>query len=201
MACRRGGCPRFDAPKLEWFLGTLRSGKTETGGQALLSRAFLHYYQASHENDIDRKHEQMFLANCYAILHEHIRLEPYIRAAIPALFRRMITARMLRFYIGGNALRVHHDVPAEQSCGFPETLRELDNPELIAFLEEMEAWDRSPNALEASGANDWSDLKDRMNFIVDLFRSRHLSPAVFARPFTEKQEAELLAGVRPGGPL
>src|SRR5205807_2771106 len=131
-----------------------------------LSRAFLHYYQASFELDLDKKHEQMFLANCYAILHEHIRLEPYIRAAIPPLFRRLITARMLRFYIGGDALHVHNDVPPEQTQLFPETLRELENSELIAFLQGMEAWDRTPNALESSGATDWSSLEDRMNFIV-----------------------------------
>jgi hypothetical protein len=195
------GRPQVEADDFERFLSGLRPGKTEAGGQALLARAYLHYYQASYEKDIDRKHEQMFLANCYAILHEHIRLEPYIRAAIPPVFRRLITARMLRFYIGGDALHVHDDVPPERDQVFPETLRELENSELIAFLQGMEAWDRTPNALESSRANDWSNLKDRMNFIVDLFRSRHLSPAVFARPFTDRQEAELMAGRVPKGPL
>lgn len=52
-----------------------------------------------------------------------------------------------------------------------------------------------------SGATDWSSLKDRMNFIVDLFRSRHLSPAVFARPFSLTQESEVMAGRVPEGPL
>jgi hypothetical protein len=194
-------CPQFDIEKIDCFVETLRPGKTESDGQALLARAFLHYYQASFERDIDRKHEQMFLANCYAILHEHIRLEPYIRAAIPLPFRRLITAYMLRFYIGANAFHVRDDVPAERNGIFPETLRELDNAELIAFLHGMEGWDRTPNALESSGATDWSDVKDRMNFIVDLFRSRHLSPSVFARPFTKKQEAELMSGRIPEGPL
>lgn len=191
----------FESDQIEQFIESLRPGKTELGGQSLLGRAFLYYYQASYETDLDRKHEQMFLANCYAILHEHIRLEPYIRAAIPPLFRRSITARVLRFYLGGESLEVHDDVPAAQTQVFPETLRELDNAELIAFLQGMEAWDRTPNTVEASGATDWSDLRDRMNFIVDLFRTRHLSPAVFARPFTEEQEAELLAGRMPEGRL
>ena len=62
----------------------------ESGGQALLTRAFLHYYQASYEQNLDKKHEQMFLANCYAILHEHIRLEPYIQKAMPRLLRREV---------------------------------------------------------------------------------------------------------------
>ncbi len=191
----------LEPDKFEGFLETLRPGKTEVGGQALLAQAFLHYYHASSEQDIDRKHEQMFLANCYAILHEHIRLDPCIRAAIPFPFRRLVTARLLRFYIGGDAIHVHDDVPAECQQVFPETLRELDNAELIAFLQGMEGWDRNPNALELSRATDWSDLRDRMNFIVDLFRSRHLSPSVFSRPFTDQQEAELLSGCLPKGSL
>ena len=119
------GRPQLEADHFERFLGTLQPGKTEAGGQALLARAFLHYYQASYEKDIDKKHEQMFLANCYAILHEHIRLEPYIRAAIPPMFRRLITTRMLRFYISGDALHAHSDVPPEQDEVFPETLRAI----------------------------------------------------------------------------
>ena len=195
------GCAQFDSNQIERFIESLRPGKTEVGGQSLLGRAFLFYYQATHEGDLDRKHEQMFLANCYAILHEHIRLEPYIRKAIPRLFRRSITARILRFYLGGEALGVHDDVPSAQDHVFPETLRELDNSELIAFLQGMEAWDRTPNTVEASGATDWSDLRDRMNFIVDLFRTRHLSPAIFASPFTDEQDAELFAGRVPAGKL
>ena len=188
---------KFESETIERFIERLRPGKTETGGQALLGRAFFHYYQARFEPDLDRKHELMFLANCYAILHEHIRLEPYIRAAIPSLLRRSVTARMLRFYLGGEAMHVHDNVPPARNQVFPETLRVLDNSELIAFLQGMEAWDRSPNTLESSGASDWSDLKDRMNFIVDLFRSRHLSQSVFTSPFTEQQERELMAGRVP----
>lgn len=193
--------PAFDVQALEQFAETLRPGRTEDNGQALLNRAFLCYYLARHEPDVDKKHEHMLLANCYAILHEHIRLQPYIRAAMPAPFRRLITARLLRFYLGQEALRVRADVPADQEQAFPETLRELDNPELIAFLQGMEGWDRTPNQLAASRATDWADLSDRMNFIVDLFRSRHLSPKILSRPFTEEQIVELKAGRLPRGPL
>lgn len=191
----------FDIEELERFMHSLRDGRTESGGQALLARAFLYYYKAAHEPDADMKHEQMFLANCYAILHEHIRLEPYIRAAMPPLLRRLITTRLLRFHLGREALHVSANVPTANYEAFPETLRELDNPELIAFLEGMGGWDRTPHTLEASGATDWASLNDRMNFIVDLFRSRHLSPNILASPFTEQQEFELLAGRVPNGPL
>jgi hypothetical protein len=193
--------PGPDMNELEQFLQSLRPGPTEWGGQALLSRAFFYYYQARYEQDIDKKHEQMFLANCYAILHEHIRLEPHIRAAMPAPLRRLITARLLRFYLGGESLSLHNDVPTQEHQIFPETLRQLDNPELIAFLQGMGGWDRTPHDLGSSRATNWADLSDRMNFIVDLFRSRHLSPNIFAPPFTEKQEAELMAGQMPQSKL
>lgn len=193
--------PALDLEELDQFLITLRPETTESGGQALLSRAFLHYYQASYEQNLDKKHEQVFLANCYAILHEHIRLEPYIQKAMPRILRRLITARLLRFYLGAAALQVSADVPTEKNQIFPETLRELDNPELIAFLQGMGGWDRTPNDLGASQATDWADLSDRMNFIVDLFRSRHLSANIFEPPFTDAQEAELMAGRIPAGPL
>ena len=185
----------------ERFAATLRPGRPEAGGQALLSRAFLCYHRARHESDIDKKHEHMFLGNCYAILHEHIRLQPYIHAAMPGPFRRLITARLLSFYLGQESLQVRADVPAGQLEPFPDTLKELDNPELIAFLEGMEGWDRTPNRLKDSHAEDWGELQDRMNFIVDLFRTRHLSPEISARPFTDAQEADLRAGRLPTGPF
>jgi hypothetical protein len=143
----------------------------------------------------------MFLANCYAILHEHIRLEPYIRRAMPAPLRRLITTKLLRFYLGQESLHPRADVPTQADQTFPETLRQLDNPELIAFLQGMGGWDRTPHDLGSSHATNWADLSDRMNFIVDLFRSRHLSTNIFEPPFTEKQQMELVAGRIPRGKL
>ena len=40
-----------------------------------------------------------------------------------------------------------------------------------------------------------------MNFIVDLFRSRHFDPQLFSEPFTEAQRRDVIAGVVPPGPL
>ena len=194
------GRPSPDPDRLEEFLQTLRPGRTEGGGQGMLGRAFTHYYNARYEPDQDKKHEWMLLANCYAILHEHIRLEPYIAGSMPRLLRRWVTARLLNFYIGEDELRVGLDVPGEVDQSFPGTLRELDNPELLAFLE-GDGWDRTPNSLAGSQARDWADLRERMNFIVDLFRSRHLSPMLFAAPYTREQRAALLEGRIPTGPL
>jgi hypothetical protein len=92
-------------------------------------------------------------------------------------------------------------VPSVLGNAFPETLRTLDMPELVAFMRGMDGWDRTPDSLDGSHARDWSRLEDRMNFIVDLFRSRHLADEVFAQPFSADQCAAIRAGRMPDGRL
>jgi hypothetical protein len=72
---------------------------------------------------------------------------------------------------------------------------------LLGFLHGSAKWDWTPNALLGSGATDWAEIGQRMNYIVDLFRSRHLEDHLFAAPFTEEQVRALAAGQIPPGPL
>jgi hypothetical protein len=188
-----------DDERLEAFLGSLRAGPTAVGGQDLLRQAFRHYYAARHESDLDRKHEQMLFANLQAILHEHIRLQPYIGGAIPRPFRRFITARLLNFRAGLAELTVSRDVVAWQGIAYPPTLAKLDQPNLLAFLAGPGGWDRTPDSLVGSQAGDWTQIRERMNFIVDLFRSRHLDPTLFSAPYTPEQQIALLNGAVPAG--
>jgi hypothetical protein len=44
-------------------------------------------------------------------------------------------------------------------------------------------------------------LCDRMNYICDLFRSRHFDPGLFSEPYTEAQRDEIAAGRVPPGRL
>jgi hypothetical protein len=193
--------PTAEPERLAHFLETLRPGPTETGGQDLLKRAFVHYYQARFEPDLVVKHERMLLANCCAILHEHIRLQPHIRAAVPRMLRRWVTARLLRFSLAAEALGVAADVPRWEGEPFPTSLRNLADAELVAFLSGPDGWDRTPDSLAGSAASDWTALPDRMNYIVDLFRSRHVAESLFAPPFTPDQIASIAAGHVPRGPL
>ena len=71
----------------------------------------------------------------------------------------------------------------------------------MGFLSGEGGWDRTPNDLVGSRAADWSNIRDRMNFIVDLFRSRHLDEGLFCDPFTDAQCRAVLAGTVPSGPL
>jgi hypothetical protein len=194
---RRGN----DRDRLEEFLGGLRAGDARSGGQELLKRAFTHYFAAWHEPDPDKKHEGMLLANLNAILHEHIRLEPYIDGAMPRPLRRLITRQLLSFYVGAEGMRVSRDVTAWQGEDAPASLQLLQNAELLSFLRGPDGWDRTPDTLLGSRAADWSDIRDRMNYICDLFRSRHFDPTLFSCPYTDEQCADVFAGRIPQRPL
>jgi len=117
--------PEPDPERLAAFVATLRPGPTADGGQDLLKIAYTHYYLARYEQDHDAKHEHMLLANLSAILHEHVRLQPYIRGAMPGPLRRLVTAHLLEFELGPYDHEVDKDVEPWQGASFPETLTEL----------------------------------------------------------------------------
>jgi hypothetical protein len=187
-----------DERGLDAFLASLRPGPTRAGSQDLLRRAYRHYFDASRADDPDRRDEHMLLANLLAILHEHWRLEPYIDASIPRPLREIVTARLLRFTAGAEALSVSRDVPARALAAFPRTLLTIESAELDRFLD---GWDRTPDSATGSAASDWTEIGDRMNFIVDLFRSRHGDATLFAPPYGTHQRDAVLAGAIPAGPL
>ena len=189
------------AERLEKFLAELRPGHVTAGGQDLLAGAYRHYYLAASEHDPDRRDECMLYANLLAILHEHHRLDPYIDAAVPRPLRRLVTRHMLGFTVGTEPLRVSRDVPRVGSRRFPDTLTTIETPELADFLFGAQGWDRTPDTLTGSAAQNWTELEDRMNFIVDLFRSRQAEPALFAPPYSDQQRATILTGQMPSGPL
>jgi hypothetical protein len=161
-----------------------------------LSEAYRQYVAAAGESDPDRRDEHMLLANLLAILHEHRRLEPFIDDSIPRPLRRLVTRRLLDFSLGPESLDVSRDVPA--GSGFPATLRTVESDDLEQFLRE---WDRAPETVDGSAAADWTKIRDRMNFICDLFRTRQRDPELFAPPYSPQQREEILAGQVPPGPL
>ena len=187
--------------RVKEFLAQLRPGHITNGGQDLLIGAYRNYYLAAGEKDPRRRDQRMLYANLLAILHEHHRLDPYIDASVPRPLRRLVTRHLLGFTVGTEPLKVSRDVPRVGSTRFPETLREIDTPELADFLFGAEGWDRTPDTLTGSAARDWTELEDRMHFIVDLFRSRQSEPVLFTPPYSDEQRAMILAGHVPRGPL
>lgn len=87
---------------------------------------------------------------------------------------------------------------SDLTAGFPDLLRHLANPDLLALLAQV---DPTPDSLINSGVRDWANLPDRLHFIADLFRCYQESQDLFDAPYTPEQVAAL-KGVRlPYGQL
>jgi hypothetical protein len=95
----------------EAFFAGLRTGPTELQGQDRLATAFRCYLAAFDSNDMEAKRVAMIEGNCEIVYHEHIRLEPYIRGAMPFIIRRCVTQRLMTYEIGERVLAVSDDLP------------------------------------------------------------------------------------------
>ena len=122
-----------------------------------------------------------------------------IAGAIEKEWRAIATRWLLQLHLPGTRVDLGVDVPSLPSGAmFPEELREIHEPELCELLRGL---DRTANTLRGSGAHDWSEIGDRMNLIVDLFRSRQQDRRLLHAPFSSAQIASLRAGAVPSGPL
>lgn len=180
------------------FLAELRPGAAENGGQELLRQAFQQYFTAGRATDAARKQEAAYLANCFAVWHEHVRLEPYIRGAMPLIIRRCVTQRLLQFDIGPRRLAVAQDVPqptpllplsAEQAPAIG-VLSTIGGPLVAA---------ETPQP--GTAAHDWTRIQERMRYVFTLFRAFHAEPQVFDAPYAAPQLAAIAAGRLPAGAL
>jgi hypothetical protein len=195
------GQPAPNADRLAGFLAALRPGRTEAGGQDPLVRAFTHYYRSRHAVEHAAAREHLLLGNLYAILHEHIRLQPYIAGAMPRPARRLITRRLLRFSVGGRTMSAAQDVIAWAGVAGAGPLPLPANAELRGFLTGPGGWDRTLDGVRGSRAANWADIRDRMNFICALFRTGNDDPDLFTAPYSAAQCATIAAGRIPGGAL
>jgi len=201
-----------DGKRLAAFLETLAPGRSEAGGQDALATAFARYHEAAFERDAKRRAELVLLGNVMIGLHEQIRLQPHIRRALDASVsvgrrldglqsfgRRLLTRRVMRLRLPTGALRLGYDVPFLRGrTQFPDVLQQLDHPDLAAVVGQ---WDRDVTSLRGSAAVDWGELAPRMNFIVDLFRSRQRSHELFEPPLLWEQRVAMSEGRVPSGRL
>jgi hypothetical protein len=112
-----------------------------------------------------------------------------------AIAHRVITECLMTLAFPPDlVLRLGQDVPLD----FPMPFRQLSNQELLALLARL---DPTPDSPRESGADDWSDLADRMHFIADLFRAYHDYPHLYDVAFTPAQVLAIKAGHMPEGPL
>ncbi len=97
----------------------------------------------------------------------------------------------------GKEIPLGQDFP-ERPSDYPKALLALELPELIALLGRF---DGRLDSMVDSGANNWSNLEDRMGFIVELFRYRQQELDLFGPPFDDVQLRDLDGGRLPSGAL
>jgi hypothetical protein len=115
------------------------------------------------------------------------------RAAI-AVSREIVTESMMVLALPGAILRLGRHLDAPIPTEFTGAL----HPELERFVNE---YDLCTSDRSDCGAQDWSDLHQRMHYILHLFRAYAADRSLFAPPFTTEQVARLRAGVIPQGDL
>jgi hypothetical protein len=122
------------------------------------------------------------------------RVGDRLQRAGSEIAREVVTDSFLVLSLPGRVLALgrHLDAP------WPETLREPADPDLVELLARFEP---VPPAPDDCGARDWSDLRQRMHYIVHLFRAFHAEPSLGTAPFTPEQVRAFARGVVPEGEL
>ncbi|RYZ36610.1 MAG: hypothetical protein EOO71_31145 [Myxococcaceae bacterium] len=114
-------------------------------------------------------------------------------------FRELCTRALMTLELPDRTLWLGEDIPAlSPTAAFPEDLLRLEHPELRGLLQQL---DRTPDDTKGSAARDWGSVRDRMNLIVDLFRSRQQDRGLYEQPFTHMQVEAFQQGRMPDGRL
>jgi hypothetical protein len=109
-----------------------------------------------------------------------------------------LTETIMQLVTASETFDLRKDVPTRAGCLFPAPLDDIEGSAAAAAVAK---WDRTQGTGTPSGARDWAVLEERMNFIVNLFRSRQHDPSLFEPPFSDAQLAVLAGGSLPPGPL
>ena len=117
------------------------------------------------------------------------RVVERIEFHVEALWEHVVTRLLMTLQPPVETLHLGVDVPAPAGAPlFPQPLRRRDHPPLVDL---MAQWDPTGGTGRGSGARDWARLRDRMGYIVNLFRSRQQVLALTARPFEADELAEM----------
>jgi len=117
-----------------------------------------------------------------------------IRRDALAVTRNVVTERMMTLALPGRVLSLAEGLDQE----VPTPLVEIAVQDVADFLHEHDPCARGGTAC---GASDWCDLRQRMHYIVHLFRAFADDRSLFARPFTAEQVSAFRAGIVPDGDL
>ena len=138
--------------------------------------------------------------------HKHGFLEGLLDEVLDPLGKRIerewqdvCTRFMMTLTLPHIVLDLGKDVPPlPDGKDFPADLTIIQNTSLVALLDKL---DRTPNTSKGSAAKNWGELGDRMNYVVDFFRSRQEDSSLYQQPFTDAQVEILKQGKLPPGAL
>ena len=117
-----------------------------------------------------------------------------VERAANRLAREVITDSFMVLSLPGRVLALGMHLPD----AYPESLQDPANTDLLELLARFEP---VPPAEDDCGAREWSELDQRMHYIVHLFRVFHVRPELAREPFTPEQVAALARGEVPEGEL
>ena len=113
-----------------------------------------------------------------------------LQRASSRLAREAITESLMVLALPGRVLALGRNL----TDAYPKELVEPADPELKELLARFEP---VPPAPDDCGVRDWSDLHQRMHFIVHLFRVFQLNEKLAEPPFTPAEVASFSRGVIP----
>jgi hypothetical protein len=108
--------------------------------------------------------------------------------------REVVTETMMTLALPGRVLMLGRSLDAPVPPVFGQT-------PLDALAALVKDYDPCPPGGTACGAHNWCDLKQRMHYIVHLFRAYADEPSLCDRPFKPDQVADFRAGRIPRGTL
>lgn len=186
--------------------------------QPLLREAFEHYGEAASTGDAGKRACLMLFGNLKCGWHEQTRLQPEISEALQAPLQTLnhLTRRFAPFL--RRPVERLTELVHELSCQiitqgfmtlrFPETRLQLGKDIDRVIPSYFSPIENDPFLLQftsagfaGDGAENWSELMQRMRYIVRLFCCFHEDASLFHAPFTEAQCEAMLQGRLPRGVL
>ncbi len=117
-----------------------------------------------------------------------------LQAAAVTITREAVTEAMMVLALPNIVLSLGRNLEAPAPPVFNGKLPD----ELNNFVKEYDPC--LPGASDC-GAKDWCNLRQRMHYILHLFRAYAAESALFSRPFTDEQVARFRAGIVPEGEI
>jgi hypothetical protein len=109
--------------------------------------------------------------------------------------RKVITKHLMTLTLPpDNCLHLGDDLKAS----YPDNLKIIQSADLIALLKQIRP---AVDTIDGAGCNDWSDLKQRIHYIANLFRCYHETKDIFSAAFTDEQLSVIKTGGIPEGRL